>query len=38
NFCGPQFHEMWRDIEYHHRLTHIIHTAHIDPDLEGLPA
>ncbi len=21
NFCGPQFTGMWRDVEWHHRLT-----------------
>jgi hypothetical protein len=36
NFCGPQFTEMWRDIDYHQRLTTLIHTSTIDPDLEDL--
>jgi hypothetical protein len=27
NFCGPQFHGMWRDIEWHKRLTDIIHKS-----------
>jgi hypothetical protein len=26
---------MWRDIDYHQRLTTLIHTSTIDPDLEG---
>jgi Sugar-binding cellulase-like len=26
NFCGPQFAGMWRDIEWHKRLTAIIHS------------
>jgi hypothetical protein len=29
NFCGPQFVGMWRDIEWHKRLTKIIHNADI---------
>ncbi|WP_372983710.1 cellulase-like family protein [Microbacterium sp.] len=33
NFCGPQFVEMWRDIEYHRRLTDVILSAPIDEDL-----
>lgn len=33
NFCGPQFVEMWRDIDYHRRLTEIIRSAPIDADL-----
>jgi hypothetical protein len=24
NFCGPQFVGMWRDVEWHQRLTHLI--------------
>jgi hypothetical protein len=27
NFCGPQFHGMWRDVAWHRRLTRIIHEA-----------
>ncbi len=27
NFCGPQFHGMWRDVAWHQRLTGIIHSA-----------
>ena len=33
NFCGPQFVGMWRDVEWHQRLTEIIHNASIDNDL-----
>ncbi len=33
NFCGPQFVGMWRDIEWHRRLTSIIRTAKVDPSL-----
>jgi hypothetical protein len=33
NFCGPQFRGMWRDIEWHQRLTHRIKSAHIEADL-----
>ena len=25
NFCGPQFKGMWRDIDWHRRLTEVIH-------------
>ena len=25
NFCGPQFHGMWRDIEWHKKMTDRIH-------------
>ena len=35
NFCGPQFVEMWRDVEHHRRLTDVIRTAPIDADLRG---
>lgn len=27
NFCGPQFVGMWRDIEWHQRMTEIIHSG-----------
>ncbi|WP_029906925.1 cellulase-like family protein [Prevotella sp. 10(H)] len=30
NFCGPQFVGMWRDIEWHKRLTNIIKNSPID--------
>jgi len=33
NFCGPQFVGMWRDVAWHQRLTNLIRTAPIDPDL-----
>lgn len=33
NFSGPQFVELWRDIEYHRRLTSIIRDSAVDPDL-----
>lgn len=33
NFCGPQFVGMWRDTEYHRRLTNVIRSAPVDPDL-----
>ena len=35
NFCGPQFVGMWRDIEWHKRLTDIIHNSKIEPDMAG---
>jgi len=30
NFCGPQFAGMWRDVEWHQRLTKIIKSAKIN--------
>lgn len=33
NFCGPQFVGMWRDIEWHQKLTHIIRSGKIDEKL-----
>ncbi len=33
NFCGPQFHGMWRDIAWHQRLTSAIKAAPIAPDI-----
>jgi hypothetical protein len=27
NFCGPQFAGMWRDVEWHKKLTDIIHSS-----------
>jgi hypothetical protein len=27
NFCGPQFRGMWREVEWHQRLTSAIHAA-----------
>ncbi len=34
NFCGPQFVGMWRDIEWHRKLTDIIHASQPDPGLQ----
>ncbi|MDZ7638076.1 MAG: cellulase-like family protein [Bryobacterales bacterium] len=31
NFCGPQFTGMWRDIEWHRRMTKLIHEAKLPP-------
>jgi hypothetical protein len=31
NFCGPQFAGMWRDEEWHRRLTDVIHQAQFPP-------
>ncbi len=33
NFCGPQFTGMWRDIEWHQKLTNHIRTAKVNDDL-----
>ncbi len=30
NFCGPQFTGMWRDVEWHQRLTKIIKSAPVN--------
>lgn len=27
NFCGPQFKGMWRDVEWHQKLTDVIHNS-----------
>ncbi len=35
NFCGPQFTGMWRDVAWHQRLTHLIHTAGVDEALRS---
>ncbi|MFL6353194.1 MAG: cellulase-like family protein [Bryobacteraceae bacterium] len=35
NFCGPQFAGMWRDIEWHKRLTEVIHSARMEAYLFG---
>lgn len=35
NFCGPQFTGMWRDVEWHKRLTDIIKNSKIDKELVG---
>ena len=34
NFCGPQFAGMWRDVEWHKQLTHLIRTGPIGDDLK----
>ncbi len=33
NFCGPQFVGMWRDIQWHQKLTERIRSSPIDADL-----
>ena len=33
NFCGPQFAGMWRDVEWHKRLTSIIRSSPLDESL-----
>lgn len=33
NFCGPQFVGMWRDIEWHKRLTSLIKNSKVNPEL-----
>jgi hypothetical protein len=34
NFCGPQFLGMWRDVEWHQRMTQIIRTAPVHNGLQ----
>ena len=34
NFCAPQFHGMWDDVEWHQRMTSIIRNSVIDNDLK----
>ncbi|MBL7113624.1 MAG: cellulase [Bacteroidales bacterium] len=33
NFCGPQFVGMWRDIDWHQRMTDIIHQSKVPGQL-----
>ncbi len=33
NFCAPQFVGMWRDVEWHQRLTKLIRSSSIDVDI-----
>ena len=33
NFCGPQFVGMWRDKQWHQRVTEIVRSAEIAPEL-----
>lgn len=35
NFCGPQFVGMWRDIEWHQKLTQLIKTSNISHELQS---
>jgi hypothetical protein len=35
NFCGPQFVGMWRDVNWHRELTHLIRSSAIDADLHS---
>lgn len=35
NFCGPQYRGMWRDIEWHQRMTKLIKDAPLDADLKA---
>jgi sugar-binding cellulase-like protein len=35
NFCGPQYRGMWRDIGWHRRLTDLIKSAAVDPELRA---
>ncbi|MEO6964461.1 MAG: cellulase-like family protein [Acidobacteriaceae bacterium] len=31
NFCGPQFVGMWRDVDWHRRMTGVIHQGQLPP-------
>jgi hypothetical protein len=35
NFCGPQFHGMWRDVAWHRGLTDLIKSSPIDAELRA---
>ena len=35
NFCGPQFLGMWRDVDWHQRLTSAIKTGPMNPALKS---
>ena len=35
NFCGPQFHGMWRDVAWHRRLTTAIKAGPLDATVRG---
>jgi len=35
NFAGPQFVGMWRDVEYHRKLTSLIKTSAINKEIEN---
>lgn len=35
NFCGPQFHGMWRDVAWHQQLTDLIKSSPVDPDIRA---
>jgi hypothetical protein len=35
NFCGPQYRGMWRDIDWHRRLTDLIKSSAVDADLQA---
>lgn len=35
NFCGPQYRGMWRDIDWHKRLTGFIKSSEVDDELRG---
>jgi hypothetical protein len=37
NFCGPQFHGMWRDVAWHQRLTRIIRASRAEVSLARMP-
>ena len=34
NFAGPQFHGVWRDVAYHQRLTEMIRSSTLAPDIQ----
>jgi len=38
NFCGPQFVGMWREVEWHQRMTRLIKSAPIDADIAATRA
>jgi hypothetical protein len=38
NFCGPQFRGVWREVDYHRRLTSLIRSAPVADHLRAVPA
>lgn len=37
NFCGPQFRGMWQDVDWHRRLTDLIHGSALPAEVQRSP-
>jgi len=35
NFCGPQFAGMWRDVDWHKRMTSVIHSSRMEATISN---